>query len=299
MYGYSAIRQGTSWVFSISYDESISRSDLELLDSTITGDKRLGKSKSAEYGLVKITKTEEIESPKREKCDETILYANSRLALVDKRGDATYELKNLCEGLRDEDILYEKTQIKTSTFTPYNGARQTKDYERCCINKGSVIVLKGINDTQLKQILGGVGAYLSEGFGEILVNPSFLMKNEFELAKNDKKDKKRDPIAITTDLAKFLKSKEDKKQDRLNILDSVDEFIDKNKKLYKNIKPSQWGKIRSICTSGQNDFKEEIKKYISNGTKKWEKRQIDTLLQNNFSLEFVKLISIQMPKKGA
>jgi len=296
MYGYNAIKQGTNWRFSISYDDTLSSKDLELLKSTIIGKKRLGKSKSAEYGLVEITKTEDVKELKIEKCNEVILYANSRLALVDKDGNATYDLANLCEGL---NIIDEKTQIKTSTFTPYNVARQTKDYERNCIDKGSVIVLKDISDTQQKQILSGVGAYLSEGFGEILINPSFLMQNEFEFIQNEEDKKNIAKKEITTKLAKFLKSKEDKKESKLKILNDVDKFLNDNKALYKKIKSAQWGKIRSICSSGQEGFKEEIREYIGHGTKEWESKQITTLLKDDYSLEFIKLISIQMPKQGA
>ena len=304
MYGYSAIQSGTKWQFNISYDElAISNKDLNLLKETIVGEKRLGKSKSAEYGLVKITQKENTQDFEFKNTDEIILYTNSRLALFDKNANPTYELKYLCDGLEDKNILYEKSKIKTSTFTPYNGVRQTQDYERVCINKGSVIVLKDISDEQLKQINNGVGAYLSEGFGEVLINPSFLMQNKFNLQKDEIKKDTKNTIEIKSNLANFLKNKEKRKQSNLDILNDVDNFIKNNKPLYKNIKPSQWGKIRSICTSGEGNFKDEIKKHISGGTKKWEKNQIDTLLKDSYTLEFIKLISIQTPKaqdkKGA
>jgi len=130
MYGYKAIKKGSVWQFVVKVDETISSEDEKLIVKTLQESKRLGKSKSAEYGEVEITYLEnqirENLGDKDLKLDEVILYCNSRLALVDENGNPTYDLKYLCDEVK---IVYEKTQIRTSTFTPYNGARKTKDYE--------------------------------------------------------------------------------------------------------------------------------------------------------------------------
>lgn len=294
MFGYSAIKSGTIWQFSVSYDESISLSDLELLKQSIVGKQRLGKSKSAQYGLVEITQKGSAEDIEDKNSNELILYLNSRVALFDNEGNPTYDLKYLFDGLSDDNIVYEKCQIKTSTFTPYNGARQIKDYERVCINKGSVIVFQNVDKKDIPQF---VGAYQSEGFGHIVVNPNFLLKNGFSLT-NESKNKEKKILSIESNVARFLQNRVAKKESELNILNKVDDFINHNKVLYKNIKPSQWGKIRTICTSGNSDFLDEIKEYITHGTKEWDKKQQTTLLENDYSLEFIKLLSIQMPKQG-
>ena len=296
MFGYSALKKGSKWLFSIKCAESVTSHDVELLKKCIEGEKRLGKSRSAEYGLVNIKPATAPQAPKQTKPDKyTYLYLNSRVALVDEGGNPTYDLQYLFDGLKEENIVYEKCQLRTSSFTPYNRARQTKDYERACINSGSVIVLQNVNEEDIPNY---VGAYQSEGFGEILINPSFLSAHKFSL--NEQKEQPSpQESAITTLLAKFLQKRENDKQAKLTILDKVDNFIKEHKTLYKNIKPSQWGKVRSICTSAQADFKEEIKEYVSHGTKEWESKQIAILLKEEHSLEFIKLISIQMPKQGA
>lgn len=291
MYGYSAIKSGTKWQFCISYND-ITTKDEELLISSIVGQKRLGKSKSAQYGLINITQVQNnISTIEDKNSQETILYANSRLALFDNDGNPTFDIKHLFEGLKEKNIDYAKCQIKTSSFTPYNSKRKTKDYERVCINKGSVIVLKDIDKSIIPQF---VGAYQSEGFGEILINPSFLLKKEFSFTKDIKEDKTKKELPRKSDLTKFLANKYKKKIDKLDILDKVDEFINNNKKLYEDIKPSQWGKIRSICSS--QGTKKEIEDYISDGTRKWEQKQIDKLLDFSDDLDTIKLLSIQMPK---
>ncbi|MEA3228712.1 MAG: hypothetical protein U9P38_06555 [Campylobacterota bacterium] len=296
MYGYSAIKQGTTWQFTLKYGD-ISEKELERIKKNLIGIKRLGKSKSAQYGKVEITqKGTQVSVSQNNNSSQTILYANSRISLVDKEGNPTYDLKYLCDGLEDKNIVYEKTQLRKSSFTPYNGARQTKDYERVCINKGSVLVLKDLTKGQLDSLENGVGVYLSEGFGDVILNPSFLFQKEFGLKKSDKKKDEESKQEIKSTLSQFLNKKENLKIEKLKILNEVDAFIDKNRTLYKNIKSSQWGKIRSICTSGEDKYKEEIREYLSHGVKKWEDKQIDTLLQDEYSLEFIQLISIQLPK---
>jgi hypothetical protein len=298
MYGYKAISSGTKWQFSIRYDESISQKDIELIKKTLVGTKRLGKSKSSQYGLVLISQkgtNEEIEN--KIHSNEIYLYVNSRVALVDDEGNATYDLKYLFDNLEDKNINYTKTQIKTSTFTPYNTKRETKDYERVCINKGSVIVLK---DVKIEDIPHFVGAYQSEGFGELLINPDFIQNRaKFTLQESVVKEEKlnrREYIdkSFEDKTVQFLVNRHNDAIDKLELAGNVSEFVKKYKQnLYAQIKPSQWGKIRSICTSGTDELT-QIRKYISNGVKKWDKKQIDTLLENN--IEFIRLLSIQMPK---
>ena len=144
MYGYKSLKKGTKWEFCVSY-ENLTPKEIKLIKESLIGKKRLGKSKSSHYGLVEIKQiNKEIENLST-KLDEIIIYAKSRLALIDENGNPTYDLKYLFDGLTDENIDYSKSQIKTSTFTPYNSKRENRDYERVCINKGSVIVLKGID----------------------------------------------------------------------------------------------------------------------------------------------------------
>ncbi len=55
MYGYTTLKKGSVWQFSVKIDETISSEDEELIIDTLKESKRIGKSKSAEYGEVEIT----------------------------------------------------------------------------------------------------------------------------------------------------------------------------------------------------------------------------------------------------
>jgi len=53
MYGYNAMPKGLIWQFSVKCDEHISQEDIERIKNNLVGKKRLGKSKSSQYGRVK------------------------------------------------------------------------------------------------------------------------------------------------------------------------------------------------------------------------------------------------------
>lgn len=255
MYGYEAFRAGMKWRFSVKFDPSVSEKDIVLAKETLERSTRLGKSKSAEYGAVEIKfigeNTDEIQTFTPPE-GYTFIYAKSRLALIDENGNPSYDVKYILPNLSENNVVYSKTQIRISNFAPYNGARATKDYERACINKGSVIALKNLSAEQIAALKNGVGAYLSEGFGEVLINPWFLNGG-------DEKDRpirfqaevetqcSVEKMPIQSDLAKFLQQKETAKKQALEIAGEVAKFIKANKSKFDEVSNSQWGAIRSIC----------------------------------------------------
>jgi len=332
MYGYKAITAGTKWQFVVKYDESISAKDIELIKNTLENSKRLGKSKSAEYGQIEIKHIKEPKDStiKSVESDKVILYVKSRISLVDKDGNPTYDLNYLLDGV---EIDYPKCQIRTSTFTPYNRSMQTKTYERLVIEKGSVIVLKSLTPEQKKELEKGVGLYLSEGFGELLVNPEFLMKRgELSLFKKDKKTKPTDKRKYlepnsTHNTVNFLINRHNSECNKLDLADEVAKFIDKNKKYFSKKMNAQWGTVRSLTLQAKdaNDlekllFKEEPKEkpkgfLMSKRAKdKWnsnlvenikklrkscqEYKQKETKKQELDYVQFIRLLAMDAPKQN-
>ena len=255
MYGYETFRAGLKWRFSVKFDASVSEDDINRVKEILEHSTRLGKSKSAEYGAVEIKfigkDTDEIQSfiPTE---GYTFVYAKSRLALIDGNGNPSYDVKYILPNLDANNVDYEKTQIRISNFTPYNSARATKDYERACINKGSVIALKELTGEQIVELKNGVGAYLSEGFGEVLINPHFLSGGDtkdkpIKFQKEEETERVRASLQVESDLAKFLKQKETAKKQILEIAEEVAKFIGDHKNKFNKISNSQWGAIRAIC----------------------------------------------------
>ena len=255
MYGYEAFRAGMKWRFSVKFEPGVSEDDISRAKETLERSTRLGKSKSAEYGAVEIKfigeNTDEIQSFTPPE-GYTFVYAKSRLALIDENGNPSYDVKYILPNSNENNVDYAKTQIRISNFTPYNGARSTKDYERACINKGSVIALKNLSAEQIAALTNGVGAYLSEGFGEVLINPWFLnggnvKDSPIEFQKEAETEHSTKEIPIQSDLAKFLKQKQTTKDQALEIAERVADFIKSHKDKFSKISKSQWGAIRSIC----------------------------------------------------
>ena len=308
MYGYEAFRAGMKWRFSVKFEPSVSEDDINRVKETLVCSTRLGKSKSAEYGAVEIKfigenvdKIQAFTPPEK----YTFVYAKSRLALIDENGSPSYDVKYILPNLSANNVDYEKTQIRISNFTPYNGARATKDYERACINKGSVITLKNLSDEQITELKNGVGAYLSEGFGEVLINPWFLndgdaQERPIRLQNKEKEEQAHASLPIKSNLAKFLNQKKDAKDQALKIAEEVAKFIRDHKNKFNKISNSQWGAIRALCKSNP-DIAEEVDQFISNGVAKdkWcdvKEVFINAIKESTLPLKFTMLVSMQMPK---
>ncbi|CAA6818440.1 MAG: FIG00470522: hypothetical protein, partial [uncultured Sulfurovum sp.] len=56
MYGYSSMPKGLFWQFVVKYD-GLSTNDIEGIKNNLVGKKRLGKSKSSQYGQIEISET--------------------------------------------------------------------------------------------------------------------------------------------------------------------------------------------------------------------------------------------------
>lgn len=308
MFGYKAIKKGTTWKFSIKFDDVDEKAQNQVIEN-ILGEKYLGKSKTSQYGKVLI---EELKDFKEEKLENlnlsgtTYVYINSTLALFDENGMPTFEptIENL--GLTNASINWEKTQIRTKKFTPYNFKRQTNDYTRLVIEKGSVIALENASNEDIDILKNGIGGYLNEGYGEVLINPSFLLKEDsFSLNKVVKENKKYEVEEKKVDntLISFLQNKIESKNKTYSLGEKVQEFIDKHKKEFDTVSKSQWGQIRMIVQVYKDDYKNEILEFITKEKDKvtpkkhWEKGFVS--LKNALekeNIEFIKLLSMMMPK---
>ncbi len=334
MFGYYALPSNTQWAFSVTLDKDMEHLKDKIIKYLISSTK-LGKSKSAEYGLVKIEycKEETVTIPKIELPDNEeylYLYAKSRLALTDANGINSYNpsIESLGFGKNDEvTIDWTKSQIRTNRYTPYVNARQNFDPERLVIEKGSVFVVnisKGFNKNEFeKNIQKSIGLYISEGLGEIIINPKWLLKKNVLFNPNEqdnKNDKQKDIETNETNKVNKWLSLQREKQDKENeLLKEVKEFINYKDNNVK-YKKSQWGQIRALCRQAKNSTKlykllfdmtqhnGHPKGYLMHGKAKdkWDSSLIKNLQDRaHFSdnkacddyKDFVKLLSIYAPKE--
>lgn len=270
MFGYFSLPQGSQWSFIVEDDTEQYADEIK---ATLIGRKRIGRSRSAEYGLIEINFDKEI-SAVYESIPEsqyTLIYAMSNLCFYDDYGRPTVLPEPIHFGILDGEVIWHKSQIRTRLYQTWNRKRHNRDSDRWIIEKGSVLAIKHKQTIDSEIFSRGVGSHKSEGFGKVLVNPNFLLSSSKLLdlnltnisydqltpSVNQKKE-----IATSQDklVVDFLESRGSKKTNAFAMDKSINDFIRIHGGSFDGLSPSQWGTIRAYA------------KHFS----KWE--QLDNLL---------------------
>lgn len=311
MFGYEAICKGAVFGFVVEFDESVSNDDIEKITQILCQTHFIGKSKNAEYGEVLI---QSIDDFALAKCDlnlnaqEIILYIASPLALFDDAMPTFIpNVKNL--GLDSAQILWEKTHLKTKIHTPYNQKRKAKDSARLIIEQGSVITLHNLSATDKDKLKNGrilCGGFLSEGYGEILINPSFLMQDDkpFSFTQSHiNYQSHTNNNDLDSNLIAYAKDLFDLQMREVESANAVDEFIAKNKDKFSKVTNSQWGAIRAFTQMiDEKNLSTKITNYINEERlkDKWEsggKVLVDFINKQN--KKTIALLAMRMQKENA
>ena len=288
----------------IQYKKELIKKDKII--QALCGEKFIGKSKTAQYGKVLIEKLDSqintLQLEEESLNEVAYLYIDSHLALFNGAVPTWIPTKeNL--GLMQGEILWEKTQIKTRKFSPFNSKRQCRETERLIIEKGSVIAISNLSKSDRETLKKGVGAFLSEGYGKILINPSFLLKKGSFSLKTEQvcyHKLEKSSEACDENLICYLKAKKEMEENNLTLGEQVEKFIEQHKNSFKKVSNSQWGEIRMRLQFYPNNYKDEILEYIKRGDdikpqwKDGEKVFVNALEQE--TIEFLKLLANMMPK---
>lgn len=312
MYGYESLQEGLEMYFEIESDL-----DAELnkkIQSAILGKKRIGRSRSAQYGSVEIERVDykEIMSSSQNN-NEITVYADGRLIFLNANGDPSFQPQAKDLGLDGGEILWSKCQIRTFQYSPWNGKRHTHDIDRCGIEKGSVFV---VNCSKCPENSRYVGFYNNEGFGKVIYNPDFLLSKaetngRSTYALYDTLEKPVSSVIISTpqtSLISFLKQRQVKDNADSKVYSDVDYFINNYSKLFKGETfASQWGSIRSIAMvkSESEQLIEDIEQYLNHGVAKdrWDERNrrrylVDFMKKHKENLQDLMInLSSEMAKK--
>ncbi len=263
MYGYQCLRKGSEFLFSVDVkDDNLS----SIVEKHLTGKKHLGRSKTAQYGLVEI---EKIDTPFKEpqstmelveikSSNYAIVYAESRLIFLDAYGLTTARPTAEQLGIQGGEIDWGKSQIRTFQYAPYNAKRHSFDADRYGTEKGSVFVVK--TDTFTLPDDQTVGVYKNEGFGKVIYNPDFLKasKEGNSICKYTAEEKKNEPAyenkgTEDTVLLKWLENKKTVEESSLKVYKDVEEFVNNYSYLFKGETfASQWGTIRGFALMAEN-----------------------------------------------
>lgn len=308
MYGYESLSKGLEMLFSVEVEDD---NLAEKIKHALKGEKRVGRSRTAQYGLVNIEECEYDDVKSYQSSDQIVIYADSRLVFLDENGLPTFQpsVEQLLGVGAEGTIAWDKCQIRTFQYAPWNYKRQCYDTDRCGIEKGSVIVIENCKNCQIDSHY--VGSYNNEGFGKIICNPIFLQSEEGEnglsKCKFKDSDKKNSPKEASSNslLFKYLEDKkksEDKTTAVYNQTNGFDAKLFEGKEKFA----SQWGYIRSIALSIKDNkaIKDAIEDYISHGVKKedWDGKRGSALIkfmENNQDSLWESIINLasEMAKK--
>lgn len=255
MFGYEGLEKGSEYLFSVEVEnERLS----EHIEEALVGIQHIGRSRTAQYGLVEISKTsfEELASQPATFCIDDnayiTVYADGRLIFLDKTGTPTFRPTAAMLGL-DGEIAWEKSQVRTFQYAPWNGKRQTREADRIGFEKGSVLVVKLSQGSLAHTLPSYIGNYQNEGFGKVIYGWDLLQKagenglTRLKVIKSDKKMVLEKPPLTGTSLLAFLDKKQKQAQASAFIYKKVNEFVHNYKHLFTNKFASQWGAIRAIA----------------------------------------------------
>lgn len=254
MYGYEAMDKGQSFFFEVEVDND---ELVPIVNEALTGIQHIGRSRTAQYGLVEIKNYQFKNVPSTGKPISTIngdriaVYADSRLIFLNEAGQPTFIPTAENFGLKGE-IDWDLSQVRTFQYAPWNAKRQSRDSDRCGIEKGSVFF---IDSTDRPDASVYVGNYNNEGFGHIIFNPEFLCSSgdngrslyHIQEVQIHDYEQVRKPLKGTP-LLNYIAVRQKDYMAEMEIMDAVNDFVYANGKLFRGATfASQWGKIRSIA----------------------------------------------------
>jgi hypothetical protein len=305
LFGYESINKGLELIFYVYFEEGISEAQRQRVIHCLTGTQRIGRSRTAQYGLMEI---EPLGECREEEAQTTVeepmfyLYADSRLIPLDAQGNPTCRPTAEDLGLEGCEIDLQRTQIRTFQYAPWNFKRQAYDTDRYGLEKGSVIAVKASTATTVPHF---VGAYQTEGFGHVIVSPFFMQAREDGTAcyplvekeekggaevRQEEKELSLFPTSALSGTVRALALRSNHEQVMQYIYRSVSEFKKKHGETFtKDGKAfaSQWGNIRSIAMRSNNfycleqDLYDGKEAYLKHGCaqEKWEQEGRLSLLR--------------------
>lgn len=278
MFGYESICKGQEFAFEVEIDNDNLESEIV---SALCGIKYIGRSRSAQYGRVKIEECLFYNPSSRPSRNRSVnVYADGRLIFYNEDG-----MPNLRPTAQDLGfgvgayIDYSKSQLRTFRYSPRNYKRNAFDSERCGFEKGSVFVVEGAPSLPSASY---VGVYQNEGFGKIVCNPEFLARignnGRSMLEFEQKKERSRELLAgnptIQTPLIKRLVALKEASCNDTEVYEKVNGFVQEKAGFFVGDSfASQWGTIRGIAMSCKPDkLYDAIEDYLGHGiaADKWD-----------------------------
>ena len=282
LFGYESLQQGLELRFEVVTENDDLANDIK---ESLVGKKRVGRSRTAQYGLVEIAflddkdndlSTNETTHVNGKKC--VTVYADGRLIFLDDYGLPTFKPSASQLGLPENaEILWDMSQIRTFQYAPWNYKRQCFDTDRCGIEKGSVFVVDVSKCGILPELKSHyLGSYNNEGFGMVIYNPEFLKADEsgkvlYPIVKPEDDSKPQRIELKGFPLLDYVASRLKQSDSDNEVYSIVNKWVDENQHLFQGKEKfaSQWGAIRGIVMATKEDkrIKDNVNAYLTHGVK--------------------------------
>lgn len=275
LFGYQSLPKRLELYFEIESD--LDEVTNKMIADTLIGTKHIGRSRTAQYGLVQIEDAnyDEVPSNGLNGKKYATVYADGRLIFLDENGEPIFRPTAKDLGFKETDkIDWSKSQVRTFQYSPWNGKRHTYDTDRCGIEKGSVFVVECSESPSESRY---IGFYKNEGFGKVIYNPEFLDGNNEGKANYTLKDIEQEPKIVKKDtiaetpLMKYLKKQQVASAQTQSLYQDVNRFVKGNADLFKGEQfASQWSSIRNIAMIEPDESKipAAIINFLSHGVAK-------------------------------
>lgn len=179
LFGYEALAAGQRFHAVVEADEDVPEGLLERVRAALTGELLLGRSRSAEYGLVEARPAEARVPPPAEAPAgrSLLLWLLSDLALLDAQGQPTLEPLPERLGLGAGRVDWDRSFVRARAYAPWNGHRGAYGLEREVLCQGSVIRLEldaPPSAEALARLERGCGLWREAGLGRVWAAPPLL-----------------------------------------------------------------------------------------------------------------------------
>ncbi|NMA44955.1 MAG: hypothetical protein GX945_00180 [Lentisphaerae bacterium] len=252
LFGYSALPAESQWYFTVTFSPRISQDTRRRVVGALLGPQRLGRSRQAQYGAVHIallTLPPLAPAPQPAEAGKFYyLYAASHLAFRDERGLETIQPDAQQLGFPpDAKLRPDKSWLRTHRYAPWNGKRASRDADRLCISRGSVLCVESTRPPDAQKLAAGIGLFRAEGFGNVWVNPAFLWAENIAAQAPAERPAGTAAVDKNDRLLGYLRQRQAVRRANQLVTQAIDDFSRQVRS--SRVTPSQWGAVRARATT--------------------------------------------------
>ncbi len=179
LFGYQSLQAGQRFRATMQVAAGVPAAPVEALLRAMAQQVRLGRSRSGEYGRVRVS-IQEMPAPvvaPSVRGQRVVVWLLSDALLRDAHGRPCLTPEPTVMGLPGARFVPQHSALRHRRYSAWNAHRNTYATECQVIQAGSVWVFerdRAFTPEELRQLQGGVGVSGAQGLGEVWVNPPLL-----------------------------------------------------------------------------------------------------------------------------